>query len=535
MARLMFSWGAWVTTDWAFLITVSVMALELGGPAAVGLVGAVRVLPAALLSGVIAGVSDRVPRPVLLALVQGSWCVIALLMAWFAVAEAPLGVLLVVIGIGSATSALLKPCQHSLLPQLVHSPSQLIIANSAYATIEGLGTVLGPALCALVLAGFGPPAVFVLLAVLYAAAAVMVALIKTPFRPARRITSRAGQARGRRVRDGLEGIRMLSRPGTRTVWALFMFQTTMRGFLNVFVILLATSGPDGNEARAGTLFAAIGVGGLVGAVAGLGGGAGRSATAGFALGIGLWGLPILIIGLWPQPGVAWAALAVLGLGNALADIFGYSLFNRLFPDHVSGRAWGAYYSFNAGTVALGSIAAPLLVAAVSLSWAMVITGAVVTLAPVVLWRNLRSVGAMVGGRSGHVEVLQSVELFAPLGLIAVERLARSAQERHAEPGTTIVRQHELGTEFFIVAEGELSVWQGETEIRRLGPGDSFGEISLLEATPRTATVLTERSSTLLTLDSDSFVAAITGHRLTDDLARRRVSHYLTADEAREEN
>ena len=91
MARLMFSWGAWVTTDWAFLITVSVMALELGGPAAVGLVGAVRVLPSALLSGVIAGLSDRLPRPVLLAFVHGSWCVIALMMAWFAVAEAPIG------------------------------------------------------------------------------------------------------------------------------------------------------------------------------------------------------------------------------------------------------------------------------------------------------------------------------------------------------------------------------------------------------------------------------------------------------------
>ena len=531
MARLLFSWGAWVTTDWAFLITVSVMALELGGAAAVGLVGAVRVLPSALLSGVIAGLSDRLPRPVLLAFVHGSWCVIALGMAWIAVAEAPIVVLLIVIGIGSATSALLKPCQHSLLPQLVHSPSQLIIANSAYATIEGLGTVLGPALCALVLAGFGPPTVFVVLAAIYAAAAVMSGLIKTPFRPARRITPGAGQAGGR-ARDALEGLRMLSRPGTRTVWVLFMFQTTMRGFLNVFVILLATSGPNGNEARAGTLFAAIGVGGLVGAVAGLGGGARRSATAGFAFGIGLWGLPILIIGIWPQPGIAWVALAVLGLGNALEDIFGFSLFNRLFPDHVAGRAWGTYYSFHAATVALGSLAAPLLVAATSLSWAMVITGAVVMLAPVVLWRSLRAVGAMVSGRSEHVDLLQSVALFAPLSLIAIERLARSAQEGQAEPGTTIVREHDLGAEFYIVAEGELSVRQGDTEIRRLGPGDSFGEIALLEASPRTATVLAEQPSRLLTLDSDSFIAAVTGHRVTDDLARSRVSGYLIDDEAR---
>ena len=44
LARLLVAWGGWVVGDTAFLITVSVMALETGGPAAVGLVGAIRVL-----------------------------------------------------------------------------------------------------------------------------------------------------------------------------------------------------------------------------------------------------------------------------------------------------------------------------------------------------------------------------------------------------------------------------------------------------------------------------------------------------------
>ena len=41
----------------------------------------------------------------------------------------------------------------------------------------------------------------------------------------------------------------------------------------------------------------------------------------------LWGLPVALIGGWPEPVVAWCELAALGLGNAVADIYGFSLFN----------------------------------------------------------------------------------------------------------------------------------------------------------------------------------------------------------------
>lgn len=50
LTLLLVAWGVWVTTDWALLVTVSLVALDLDGPAAVGLVGAVRVLPSAVLT-----------------------------------------------------------------------------------------------------------------------------------------------------------------------------------------------------------------------------------------------------------------------------------------------------------------------------------------------------------------------------------------------------------------------------------------------------------------------------------------------------
>ena len=84
-----------MTADWALLITVSLLALDAAGPAAVGLVGAVRVLPAALLSAPASVLTDRWSRSRLLALVHAGWAVLAGLLVWCAVADAGLGALLV--------------------------------------------------------------------------------------------------------------------------------------------------------------------------------------------------------------------------------------------------------------------------------------------------------------------------------------------------------------------------------------------------------------------------------------------------------
>ncbi|MET1005614.1 MAG: cyclic nucleotide-binding domain-containing protein [Propionibacteriaceae bacterium] len=528
MARLLFTWGAWVTTDWAFLITVSVMALDAGGPAAVGLVGAVRVLPAAVLSGVVTGVADRLPRPLVLAGVNVAWCLLALVMAWCAVVDAPLLTLLVAIGLGSAASTLLKPCLQALVPQLVQSPSQLIVANSAYSTIEGLGTIVGPALCGVLLASTNESVVFVVLAAVYAAAAVAGGLIKTPFQPAQRAANRPGSA----WLAPLEGLRLLIAPGTRTLFWLFMMQTCMRGFLNVFVILVATSGSGGSDAAAGSLFAAVGVGGLVGAVAAVSLGS-RLSVLWISIGLMLWGVPVVVIGIWSDPTVAWLALAALGLGNAILDVHGYSMLNRLVPDHLAGRAWGAFHGGSAAAVALGSLGAPALVAAVGLSWAMVIAGSVMALAPIVVSSRLLAVHRLAGARPSDVDLFRELTLFAPLSLIAIERLARAAHERRFEAGAVVVRQAEVGDAFYVVAEGELAVWQDSREVRRLGPRDTFGEIALLQSVPRTASVIAETPSRLLSLDGDSFVAAVTGHRMTDNLVRGTVDRFLTEDAGRD--
>ncbi|MDQ3476365.1 MAG: cyclic nucleotide-binding domain-containing protein, partial [Actinomycetota bacterium] len=406
-------------------------------------------------------------------------------------------------------------------------PSQLIVANSAYASVEAAGTVLGPVLAGLLLATMDPAAAFVALSVVFALGALAAVRIRSPFQPSRRSASSSRRS----LLEPLRGFQTLvAEGGIRAVFVLFMLQATMRGLLNVFVVVLALSSFGSGQAHTGALFAALGVGGLLGAVAALGGGGVQRSALWFALGISLWGIPIALIGALPHPVVAWIALTVVGLGNAIADIYGFSLINRLIPDHVSGRAWGALYSAGQGLIAMGSLVAPLLIALVGLSWAMVITGALLALSPPLLWRQLRSVDAAAAARPEVVELLRRVPTFAPLTGIGLEHLARSTHELNLLDAEPVVCQGDAGELFYVVVKGQVSVSQAGRERRRLGAGDSFGEIALLNAVPRTASVVSVGSSRLLSIDGNSFVAAVTGHRIAEQLAQDATDDLLRGDE-----
>jgi CRP-like cAMP-binding protein len=87
------------------------------------------------------------------------------------------------------------------------------------------------------------------------------------------------------------------------------------------------------------------------------------------------------------------------------------------------------------------------------------------------------------------EDLRSVAFLAPLSAKDRARLAGEMRERSLADGEPAVEQGSTGVAFFVVLEGELSVLIDGTEVRRLHPGDHFGEVSLIvPETPRTATV-----------------------------------------------
>lgn len=527
LARVLFGWGVWMTADWALLITVSLLALDQAGPAAVGLVGAVRVLPAAVLSAPASVLTDRWSRSRLLSIVYGGWCVLAALLVGCALADVGLGALLCVVAVGSALSAAVRPTLQAMVPTLVTSPTDLIAANAAFATIEAVGAVVGPGLCATLLGVVDPAGVLAVLVVLFAAASVVVASIRTPFQPERRAWVSWRDA----WLSPLLGFRVLARPGLRLAITLFLAQTTMRGMLNVFVVLVATSLLGGSESQAGSLFIGMGVGGLVGSVASMGLGP-RRGSRWIALGIALWGLPVVAVGVWPNATVAWVALAVVGFGNAILDVSGYTLVCRLVPDQLAGRAWGAFNALGAGVLAIGSLVAPVLVSTSGLAGAMILTGALLTLTPVLAWRWLSRLDGLASGRTEDVVLLRRVPLFAALSQVSLERLAQGARTADVGAGEVIVRQGEPGDLFYVLAEGQAVVSRDGQNVRRLGPADSFGEIALLETKARTATVTAAAPTRLLVLARDAFITAVTGHLPTDGLARERIASLKLADDER---
>jgi CRP-like cAMP-binding protein len=96
--------------------------------------------------------------------------------------------------------------------------------------------------------------------------------------------------------------------------------------------------------------------------------------------------------------------------------------------------------------------------------------------------------------------------FAGLSRSELLELAKATEDMEVEEGKTLTREGASGSEFFVIIDGEVSVTKDGQEIRRLAPGDFFGEIALIQHGRRTATVVTTAPTTLAVMSPPSFDA-----------------------------
>lgn len=110
--------------------------------------------------------------------------------------------------------------------------------------------------------------------------------------------------------------------------------------------------------------------------------------------------------------------------------------------------------------------------------------------------------------SNESESLHNVALFSGLSKTALGRLAKVGRARSHKAGAEIVKEGEVGVGFFLIRSGKVDVIRGGKKLSTLGPGQYFGEMSLLDKAPRSATCkATEATETLAILRSD-FVAEL---------------------------
>ena len=167
LRRLELAWSGSIIGQWGYEVALAVFAYRAGGATAVGLVGLVRLLPAAVVAPFAALLGDRFRRKrIMVAADLARVCAMAgAAAAVFGGASAATVYALAVIAAVAGTA--FQPAQSALLPSLARSAKELTAANATSTTLEGVGFFVGPALGGLLLAVTSVGAVFTMTAALF--------------------------------------------------------------------------------------------------------------------------------------------------------------------------------------------------------------------------------------------------------------------------------------------------------------------------------------------------------------------------------
>ena len=107
--------------------------------------------------------------------------------------------------------------------------------------------------------------------------------------------------------------------------------------------------------------------------------------------------------------------------------------------------------------------------------------------------------------------LRQVSLFAKLSDKDLKRLAKGLSERTFPAGHEIAAEGREGVGFFLIESGEVSITRGGEHVRKLGPGDYFGEMALIDQGPRSATVTADTEVRCQGMTTFSFKPFVESH------------------------
>jgi MFS family permease len=330
------------------------------------------ILPAVFIGLLLGPLVDRLSRKwLMIGSDLGRLVVFALLP--FATSAAEVVMLAVVAGIGNA---FFRPAVLAGVPNLV-SGEELSSANALLQLVEWTATALGPLVGGLIVAASGPDLAYIVNAVTFGVSAMLVVWI-----PAKLLQSERSIGRGR-WSDLAEGYSVVrhSRPllCVLVVWSIVLAAS---GIVNVAEVFLARQSFSAGDFGFGLLWAASGVGLVVGGLA-----AAplieRNLSAAYVRFLAIFAVGLGCTAAAPNVWVGAAAMVLFGFGNGGAVVANITLVQRGAPDRVRGRAFTLLMSVNYAFLGLSFVLAGPLTNAYGARWAYLVAALTVLVAAAV--------------------------------------------------------------------------------------------------------------------------------------------------------
>jgi MFS family permease len=527
LTRLLF--GEFVSSigDWLYLVALLIAVYQdTGDPVLLGVVGAARVLPYVFLSVPAGIVADRFDRRLILLTTDVARGLIQLALAAVVLLDGPL---LAIVGLAifaTCFSTFFGPTIGAYLPSLARGEDELGPANSLWATLDNLAFVIGPAVAGLLIAASGLGPAFLLNAASFGVVAIV--LLGLPSTRPGPVTAApladqtdeatAPTAEAQLLASVAPSTEAEARVELRPVvglGAIDVVSNLVFGGLGVLTVLLAAERLGGSETTTGYLNAAIGVGGIIGAVV-----AGalvlRRSLAppllvgGACIALGLAGLGASEVIL-----LALVAIALASTGSLVTEVVSTTIFQRVVPDAVRGRIAGLMATVSTLAYSAGGLLVPILTGALG-PFPVLATGGLLILAAIVV--GLVLIGSAVRSAPDAATLLMrrvgDLPLFAGVPLSALEAAAKRATPLDVPAGTVVVREGDPALRFYVIDSGSFAVDQldpasgGSRRLRTLGPDAAFGELGLLNGAPRSATVTAASDGRLLALDGPDFLELV---------------------------
>jgi MFS family permease len=523
LLRVLAAYLLFILTEYAVWIAMLVFAYNRGGTATAGLVAVAQLVPAAVVAPVTAAVADRRSPVILLA---GGYVVQAAAMAGTAAAigaGAPLAAYAAAV-VASTAVTTTRPAQSALIPSVAATPDQLTAANVVAGWLEATGAAAAGLLAGVLISLAGMGSVFAVCAGLGLLAALLVTGL--------RVVPLAAEPGAEGSAAGIpEGLRLAARqPRLRLMLALLTADAVVVGALDLLVVILAITVLGRTPGWAGYLQFAFGAGAILAATV-------SAVLVGRRLGGPILAAALVFSGALAAvaftPGLAgtMALLAVAGAGRLLLEVATRTLLQRSVPPRLIGRVFGVLEGLMMAGLAVGALLVPGLAHLGGSRLAVLGVAAVLPLAGVAGGRAVFRLDAGTAVPVVQIALLRSLPIFAELPAPAIEGLAAALRPVRLDAGAVLIRQGDPGDAYYAIAAGDLDAEQDGQFLGRYGRGEGVGEIALLHAVPRTATVVAHTDAAVYRLDRDLFLTAVLGHASTRRQAEGIAATRLATDPA----